>query len=146
MASEDFVSYSIMTALRDADWDIFHYHPPGGQAAWGIYVVGKLIYLDILAYKNSNVLLAENKGKFSNQDINKLRMILLDKSAQNQLQSFVRAQCTRLGLPCVKQLRFSLAHGYSGKLRASLEDINLIHVSEEGDLTVTVSRLNPLII
>ncbi|HJR06622.1 MAG TPA: hypothetical protein VJ842_05145 [Pyrinomonadaceae bacterium] len=145
MASENFVSYSIMMALKKEQWAVPHYHPPGGQAAWGIYVSEELVYLDILAYKEGTVLLVENKAKFSRKDIEKLRRIISDKSAIEQVKEFVssRYEVDRVNVG----LQFCLVHGYSGTVVSdSLPDVNLIYVHEDGSLTVTASHINPLVI
>jgi hypothetical protein len=145
MASEDTVSYTIMTALRNNQWNILHYHPPGGQAAWGIFIAGELIFLDILAYKNGKVVLAENKGRFNIGDIEKLRRLMHDESAVEQVRAFIESQCIAWGIDWDNHLQFYLVHGYSGKAAdIPLSDVNLAHVSDSGVLTLLPSQLNPL--
>lgn len=145
MASEDTVSYTIMTALRNNQWSILHYHPPGGQAAWGIHIAGELIFLDILAYKNGKVVLAENKGRFNAGDIEKLRRLMNDESAVEQVRTFIKSRCIAWGIVWENNLQFCLVHGYSGKpVVVQLPDVNLAHVSDSGVLTLLNSQLNPL--
>ncbi|HJQ32940.1 MAG TPA: hypothetical protein VJ866_12210 [Pyrinomonadaceae bacterium] len=147
MASENLVSYTLMKELRGKGWRILHYHPPGGQAAWGLYVSGDLIFLDILAYRDGEVVLAENKGRFNQGDVDKLERIIADELAINQVREFIRNQCVAHRVTWDKNLRFYLVHGYSGRtIRTPLVNVNLAHVSDDEVLTLTSSQINPLVI
>lgn len=147
MPSENFVSYTIMNMLRKNDWRILQYHPPGGQAGWGVIVQGRSMYLDIIAYSNAQIVLAENKNRFNQGDIDKLEKIMNDPEAVLLIKEFVRTRCAVSGIECEKELHLAGVHGYAGGGNySSLPNINLIHVSREGTITLRPSLLNPLVI
>lgn len=135
MLSEDYVTYYIMKELKKHGWEIVQYHPPGGQASFGVYILGKLIYLDIIAFKGLNILIFENKSKYDGGDILKLEILLKDTTALSQIINYINNFCEIHNLPLIEQAIISGVHGYSGKKRnKAIKDIHLVNVESNGKL------------
>ncbi|MGD6960070.1 hypothetical protein ACQCWA_20830 [Rossellomorea aquimaris] len=135
MLSEDYVTYYIMKELKRHGWEIVQYHPPGGQASFGVYILEKLIYLDIIAFKESDILIFENKSRYDVGDIMKLQLLLKDTKALLQITDYINNYCEIHNLPLIKGGIINGVHGYSGKRRSNaLEDIHLVNVGSNGDL------------
>lgn len=147
MVSEDFVTNSIMKFLQNRRWQIIQYHPPGGQACMSIKILGDVVVPDIIAYKPNNIIVIENKPRFNVNDIDKLIKMMSDEEVIIQIRDYIQS-CRRARglLTADDELIIYWAHGYSGKLREiPLRDINLINVTDEGNITVTNSINSPLI-
>ncbi len=147
MSNEDFVSHTIMRFLQTHRWQIAQYHPPGGQANFKIQVDQVIAYPDIIAFNSYMILVFENKGKFDSADLEKLRGIYSTGMAKKQIEEYVQAvNAKRKGLE-IKGLKLLLTHGYGGEMiDLKLDDINLVHVDEMGQVTVQSSVENPLVL
>jgi len=145
--SEDFVSFNIMRILQRNGWVIVQYHPPGGQASFGLNVSGEILYPDLIGYKDSMIVVLENKPSFDSGDVRKLRKIMQDASARNQIIKYVEDFCKDRSIGASGTLLLLWAHGFSARQPPNpLQDINLICVQDDGTIRVTQAILNPLII
>jgi len=144
MATEDHVSYNIMTNLKNNGWEIFQYHPPGGQACWGITVSNKIIYPDIVAYKSGVVITIENKGAYNDTDLKKLNNLINNKTAQEQIYDLISANCKIRNIDIPRHVKYLWGHGfYSKKDIQCLRHINLLRVDENNILNIIPSEQAP---
>ncbi len=145
--SEDFVSYSMMQFFKDNRWMIAQYHPPGGQASFGIRISGEMLYPDLIGCKDSRIVVVENKPRYNAEDIEKLRKMMADPGANGQIVSFVRNFCYTHNIKTYDTFALFWAHGFSGKqIPDPLPDVNLIYIDREGNITVKAASRHPLIV
>lgn len=144
-ASEDFVSFNIMRFFIKYNWSILQYHSPGGQACFAINVYGDITYPDLIAYKAGTIVVLENKARFNNSDIEKLRRMQSDEMAIKQIKSFVGSFLFQNNLLIPKDFIIYCGHGYTGKERETLlNDINLLYVDLTGEVKITQANYFPL--
>ncbi|RYD02610.1 hypothetical protein N752_25110 [Desulforamulus aquiferis] len=144
MASEDFVSYSIMKYFQQEGWYILQYHPPGGQACFAVPVLGDITYPDIIAYKHNKIMVMENKGRYSQSDIEKLTKLMSDPNALRHIKEFTKTYCIQHKLPFPTVLEFFYGHGYSiDRVTESLEKINLFFVHENRTINLISCHNRP---
>src|SRR5690242_4978462 len=133
MVSEDFVSYSILKWLKARDWTVLQYHPPGGGAAYPVrFSNGGIIYPDITAYKARELLVLENKARFSQKDVKKLRRLVADSGACKCVRDYARAKALARPRRVPHNARIRVGHGYGGKSRNPFADVELFRVREDG--------------
>ncbi|MQF48655.1 hypothetical protein FIM08_01960 [SAR202 cluster bacterium AC-647-N09_OGT_505m] len=132
MSNEDFVSRSIFDFLRESDWTIVHYHPPGGQAGFGVTLESKKFLVpDLIAVKDNVILIVENKSVFSISDVKKLRTIGSSVSAVKQIVNYTKRFLEVNHLPIPQTYNILLSHGYSGSSTdTALSDVILMNVDK----------------
>ena len=137
MASEDFVSYSLMRYLKKIGWDILQYHPPGGQANFALKVSGEIVYPDIIAYKQGYILTMENKSKFAISDINKLKKMISDDGCKKLLIGYTSDYLVKNQIQLQPHFDFLWGHGYSGKERLEVfSDVYTFIVNATGGISI----------
>ncbi len=118
MLSEDDVTFAIMRWLQVQGWTIVQYHPPGGQASISVVVGNRRVVPDIVAVRDSVILICENKGRQSAEDISKLLEMKRDLDAMVHLRSIVENRLRQEGsLSTSRNWGIELAHGYSEDFR-----------------------------
>lgn len=133
MPTEDFVSYSILKFLLAEHWVILQYHPPGGGAAFPVHTTaGQVIYPDITATKKSDLLVLENKARFNRDDIEKLLRLHADDAACACIRNYARAKGIAKERRNNQDLNIRVGHGFSGRIRDALTDVELFHVDASG--------------
>lgn len=133
MSREDHVTYNIMLKLKEHNWSIFQYHPPGGQAGMIIKTSLGNVVPDIIGYKNGYVLICENKGKFSDSDVKKLLFLQQDNSALLEIEAFVR-KAIKPNIP--PSIAFLWGHGFTQNLAIKyLSNIGFLQVAQSGQVT-----------
>jgi hypothetical protein len=146
MVSEDFVSYSIMRYLQSKNWKIIHYHPPGGQPSMSIQLDEGRFVPDIIAIKNLQVLVAENKPIFSKSDINKLELIFSDPSLIHQISTFILKKESNIKKNQISELNYFWVHGYGGQSKGvSHPIINFLNVEPNGNIKILLSEKKSLV-
>jgi len=136
--SEDFVTHNLMLYLRDtAGWKILQYHPPGGQASCSVRIADSIVYPDIIALRENQVLVIENKTTFNLQDINKLRQMSTSLTARSDIKKFVIGHCLANEISCIpEEISIRFAHGFSRKTTSpQMDEIKLYHVDSNGSVT-----------
>lgn len=132
LLSEDRVTFSLMRHLLAGGWTILQYHPPGGQAAWGVRLDQQMVYLDILAYRDNVALVLENKRCFDRRDIEKLRRMRNSPEVVRQILDYVRTRCVLADVPLPSSPKILWGHGYSGKQRETcIPSVILLHVAPD---------------
>ncbi len=102
-----------------------------------IRVFGKIVFPDLLAFKNNLILVMENKPHFNKADIKKLERMMSDKDAQKQITDFVSEYCQKKGLETHCSVQIILGHGFSGKrAKTPHKYVNLVHVGKDGSITI----------
>ena len=145
MVSEDFVSFNIMRFLQKNGWIIVQYHPPGGQASFSVNVSGESFYPDLIAYKDSQILVMENKPNYNSDDVDKLRKIMSSEEAKIRIIEHVTHFCKDHSFDVSNTFIFRWAHAFSGEPHPDpLQNINLMYVQDAGIVQVTQSVENRL--
>lgn len=143
ITSEDQITHSIMVHLRDLGWNIFQYHPPGGQANFGVMLGKNMVYPDIIASKDKDIFVIENKILFNTGDINKLVSMNQDKNIHNEIILHCHKCCKVHDIPIQKNQIIKWAHGFSGQYPSNPHEIvDLIYVKEDLTLKMIPSEFN----
>lgn len=144
MSTEEFVTYAIMRFALGRGWEVVQYHPPGGQAAFAVRLGGSVVYPDMIAYRNGIIMVAENKALFDESDVRKLRRMMQCKSAICQIKEYVGDCCRNRRIPMADQCEVVCGHGFAGVIPGEpLQDVHLLHVSDNGDVKVILSSEHP---
>ena len=77
--NEAFITRSIKIFLKKENYYIIQCIPPGGQGGIHFKVENKIMYPDIIAYRDNIMIIGESKPKYSESDNLKLNKLLLSE-------------------------------------------------------------------
>jgi hypothetical protein len=124
-----------MKKLLEDNWTISQYHPPGGQAQISLLLENGRVTPDIIAIKNRNILVTENKGKESEADYVKLKKMSEDKMFQQQVYSHIQSNQQTLTHYRLAEIQFIWAHAYDAETHKNgHQGIYSILISEQAEL------------
>ena len=84
--NEAFITRSIKNFLKKENYYIIQCIPPGGQGGIHFKVENKIMYPDIIAYKDDLMIIGESKPKYSESDNLKLNKLLLSEKLYQKAQ------------------------------------------------------------
>ena len=84
--NEAFITRSIKIFLKKENYYIIQCIPPGGQGGIHFKVENKIMYPDIIAYKDNVMIIGESKPKYSESDNLKLNKLLLSEKLFEKAQ------------------------------------------------------------
>lgn len=143
---EDFVTYNIKEYLldnREDRYEVIHYHPPGGQANFGLELSSsEIIFLDIIAVEEDHILLIENKASLCNSDIEKLEDLSKDTNALNKVLTYAKTHSNLISsMKTLKEIKFSFWHGFHSEVEIFPKGkiVNFLIVNKSGEVTIQES-------
>lgn len=93
---ERFITRSIKQYLKKENYYIIQCIPPGGQGGIHFKVENKIMYPDIIAFKNETMIIGESKPDYSESDHAKLNRLLksnkLHDKAQYILNNYLKSK------------------------------------------------------
>jgi hypothetical protein len=139
------ITYGVKDLLLSRNWDVIAYNPPGSQGTFTIPNPSKdggyrgqtgSESPDVIAIKNSVVLIVECKPTFNLDDANKMKRLSENVKKMEILNILIRRVCAANEIAISGDLRFIYALAYQGVMHNE-KDLGFIKVgvSERFDIT-----------
>ena len=139
------ITYGVKNLLLKLNWDVIAYNPPGSQGTFTIPNPSKdggyrgqtgSESPDIIAVKDSLVLIVECKPIFNSDDAKKLERLSSNKEKMEILTTLIRRVCEANSITLPKTLTYIFALAYQGKAH-SVKNLGFIGVDVRSDFDIT---------
>ena len=136
---EAFITRSIKIFLKKENYYIIQCIPPGGQGGIHFKVGNKIMYPDIIAYKDDIMIIGESKPKYNESDNLKLNKLLssekLFEKAQYILNNYFMSK--KMSIKKIKKIKMFLAFEKSNVLPKN--KIDFFNVDVDGYVKILKS-------
>jgi len=133
--NEAFITRSIKNFLKKENYYIIQCIPPGGQGGIHFKVENKIMYPDIIAYKDDLMIIGESKPKYSESDNLKLNKLLLSEKAQYILNNYFISK--KMSIKKIHKIKMFLAFEKSNLVPNN--KIDFFNVDADGSVEVLKS-------
>ena len=136
---ETFITLSIRNFLKKNGYFIIQCIPPGGQGGLNFKVNNRPVYPDIIASKESTMVICENKPSYSESDQTKLKKLSESENLISKSQEILNNYCRSKGILSSKILKIEFFLGFKKSANIPSEGINFFNVTKEGEVTILKS-------
>ena len=134
--NETFITLSINKFLNENNYQVIQCIPPGGQGSLNYLVNNKFIYPDFICFKNSELLIGENKLKFSESDEKKLSDLSLEKNLFSDSKRILQNYQVSNNLEILVLKKITLFMGFSSRELKRSNKFNNFLVDEDGTVKI----------
>ncbi len=134
--NETFITLSINKFLNENNYQVIQCIPPGGQGSLNYLVKNKFIYPDFICFKEGELLIGENKLKYSESDEKKLIDLSLEENLVSDSKRILKNFQVSNNFEISNLDKITLFMGFSSKESKRSKKFDNFLVDENGKVKI----------